>query len=331
MKDIEISIVVPIYNAQKYLADCVESLLTQTVADYEIILINDGSQDKSGELCEIYAHRHRNIKFYHQKNQGVSVARNFGMQMAKGRYLVFVDADDWVEPNYLQTLLQDMQLGGMVACKLAIDCEPTSQDSAKIRLTKSEAQISVFSYNGMQGFPCAKIFDKQVVQKNCILFEKDIAVCEDLLFVTQYINATSSNIIFSNATPYHYRTNLNGVINGRFQKTMFQKKYLTEYEALKRAELFIVCDKKVNEAFRLRKAKAAVTTLRVMVAHSHVDPVLKKELLSCARQYCIKYLTSNIGAKSSKISMVLCSVSPNLEYFVWRHTIGRRKRMSEKQ
>ena len=104
--DTLISIVVPVYGTEAYLPQCVESLLAQTHSHLELILIDDGSPDHCGTLCDRYGEQDRRILVIHQENQGVSAARNAGVKAAHGQYIAFVDSDDWVEPDYLVELLQ---------------------------------------------------------------------------------------------------------------------------------------------------------------------------------------------------------------------------------
>lgn len=100
----QFSIIIPVYNAEKFLEKCVDSILSQTVQDYEIILINDGSTDKTYDLCERYQAQYNKVKVIHKENAGVSLARQSGIDIAKGEYVLFVDADDWVEPTYLEII-----------------------------------------------------------------------------------------------------------------------------------------------------------------------------------------------------------------------------------
>lgn len=100
----EISVVVPVYNVEKYLSRCVDSILAQTFTDFELILIDDGSKDCSGEICDNYAKQHRNIRVIHQDNKGQAAARNLGVEIAKGEWIAFVDSDDLIHPQYLEIL-----------------------------------------------------------------------------------------------------------------------------------------------------------------------------------------------------------------------------------
>lgn len=99
-----ISVIVPVYNTVNYVRYCVESILSQTMKDFELILVDDGSSDGSEKICDEYSKNNLNVISLHQKNKGVSAARNLGIEMASGDYIVFVDSDDWVESDYLEIL-----------------------------------------------------------------------------------------------------------------------------------------------------------------------------------------------------------------------------------
>ena len=103
-----ISIVVPIYNVSEYLPECIESILNQTYSDIEVILVNDGSTDGSGAICEAYAKKDSRIKVITQKNCGLTVTRRNGVMSAEGRYIGFVDGDDWIEPDMYECLMDYM-------------------------------------------------------------------------------------------------------------------------------------------------------------------------------------------------------------------------------
>lgn len=106
------SIIVPVYKVEKYLERCVESIINQTFEDFELILIDDGSPDRCGAICDEYAAEDERIKVIHQKNQGVSVARNAGLDVATGDYICFVDSDDWIELDCLKTVYDKGIRGG---------------------------------------------------------------------------------------------------------------------------------------------------------------------------------------------------------------------------
>lgn len=105
----KISVIVPVYNSERYLSQCVESILSQTYSDFELLLINDGSKDKSESICDEFSKKDKRIRVFHQKNSGVSAARNKGINQAKGEYICFVDADDWVDQNIFEFLINTIE------------------------------------------------------------------------------------------------------------------------------------------------------------------------------------------------------------------------------
>lgn len=114
-----ISVIVPIYNVEPYLRRCVDSLLQQSYADFELILVDDGSPDNCSAICDEYAAADKRVKVIHKTNGGLSDARNAGLQVAQGEYIAFVDSDDWVTPNYLEQMLNTLIQTGAVICECA--------------------------------------------------------------------------------------------------------------------------------------------------------------------------------------------------------------------
>lgn len=102
----KISVIVPVYNTEKYLHRCIDSILSQTFTDFELLLIDDGSKDKSGAICDEYAEKDSRVKVFHKENGGVSSARNAGLDNMRGGYLTFIDSDDWVDSSYLEDLIE---------------------------------------------------------------------------------------------------------------------------------------------------------------------------------------------------------------------------------
>lgn len=152
-----ISVVIPVYNAQAFLCRCVESVLAQTDSDWELVLINDGSKDGSAELCNALAARDSRIKAYHQPNAGAAAARNHGAELARGEYLAFVDADDYLSPDYLSYLRHLLTLGSArISCcgnvwttnpSEAFEC--TAEETVQI-MDARQAGMSVIGPLGLQ-------------------------------------------------------------------------------------------------------------------------------------------------------------------------------------
>lgn len=149
-----ISVVVPVYKVEAYLNRCIDSILSQTYKNFELILINDGSPDNCPAICDAYASKHNCVKVIHKENKGVSAARNKGIEIAKGKYIAFVDSDDYIHPDYLSTLM--------------------------FMLNNSEAQLSMCAYK--------KVFDSE---KNEIKVSYNFKIISDLLAMDMLLNDQS--------------------------------------------------------------------------------------------------------------------------------------------
>lgn len=320
----KVSVIIPVYNAEKYLSDCLESILKQSLTEYEVILIDDGSTDHSGEICRQYAVQDSRVKFFRQMNAGVSAARNLGIQKAAGEYITFIDSDDWVEPEYLANMAALMKPNGFVAEHLVMDAAPAVHSSTMQAMTPAEAQESVFSHNGMGGFAWARMFDRATIQKHNIRYAEDIAICEDALFSIMYLSVAEGSIVLLNRAEYHYRTNNNGAVLGRYGHKPPRQKDFTEITALERAEQYLVDDKNVRKAWIQRRDKAAVATLRTMVSCDYADRQAMECLKKLIRKGCVRYLLGDSGNLSGKFSMLLSAISPELEWKVYRMRCAKR-------
>lgn len=139
----EVSIIVPVYNVERYLRRCVDSILTQKFRDYEVILVNDGSTDGGGMICDEYALQHSNVRVIHKPNGGLSSARNAGLEAADGEYIAFVDSDDYIHPEMIGTLyeLARVHSSDVVMCHY----KRTSEEQASYELNAAAAEISHYT------------------------------------------------------------------------------------------------------------------------------------------------------------------------------------------
>ena len=213
-----ITVIVPVYNVEKFLSQSIKSILGQTIADLQIILVDDGSTDCSGKICDKFAAQDSRISVIHQKNSGVSVARNAGLKEATGKFIVFADSDDIVPENAYETLLGQsegcqmvigqvrlmtelgdlLDLTGQFGCR-QIDCNEFLRDLFEERR---------FPY---LGYPIDKIFDRELIEQNNIRFDETIKLNEDRLFVLQYL-LHCKTIHCVDQVVYFYRQRSSGVI-----------------------------------------------------------------------------------------------------------------------
>ncbi len=214
----KVSIVVPVYNGEKYLRECLDSLVNQTLKELEIICVNDGSTDSSTQILKEYASKDSRIKVLNQKNHGVSAARNFGIENFSGEYLTFVDADDWIELNALEILYKTIEerKTEMLIFSFKNYFSPTDvvKDNRLLFADKIKGNDITFlnSYENIFNSPMGtwgKIYKAELIKKNKILFPLNIQCGEDRPF---YIKACicAKNIAVLDEPLYYYRRNISG-------------------------------------------------------------------------------------------------------------------------
>ena len=186
-----LSVIVPIYNAEKYLEKCIESICQQTYRDLDIILIDDGSQDQSGAICDQFKAIDGRIRVFHKENGGVSSARNRGLDVAQGEYITFIDSDDWINPDLLERLMAqigqaDMAVGGYTTVSKAGNVEQKYKDES---LTFPECVCSKFDElyaNNFFNTPIGKIYKRNILGTQ--RFDSSVALGEDFLFNLEYLS-----------------------------------------------------------------------------------------------------------------------------------------------
>ena len=211
----KVSVIVPVYNTENYINICIQSLLDQTLDSLEIILLDDGSSDQSGLICDQYALKHKNICVYHLENGGPSRARNIGIKKANGKYIGFVDSDDYVEKNMFFLLYEEAERkkSDIVMCSYAID---NGKSVYEIKMDyKSEynghAEIvdglcSAYStryHNGLYSV-CNKLFNYNFLKENRICFNEELIRSEDAWFVFESLKV-ADKVGFLNKSLYKYR------------------------------------------------------------------------------------------------------------------------------
>lgn len=221
-----ISVIVPIYNAQLYLATCIESILNQTFCDFELLLIDDGSTDESLSICNKYACDKR-VKIIPQRNQGVSIARNNGLQIANGKWIMFVDSDDYIEPDMLMAM-HNIAIENPYVDLIMCGYEVIVWKNDKINHIKSIFQQEHFfedqkslavcvlsQYIDLLSGPCCKLFRHNLIDKYHIRFPLDISYGEDTMFVYTYLHYINSAYNLAD-TYYHYNIRGHGSLVSKF-------------------------------------------------------------------------------------------------------------------
>lgn len=215
-----VSIVVPIYNSAKTLDRCINSLINQTYKNIEIILVNDGSEDDSLEICKKYEKNDDRIIIYDNENHGVSYTRNFGIQKAKGKYITFVDSDDYIEQNMIKDMLIkakkniDLVISGMIMR------DKFSRTIAIYKLKEKKYIFNKFMEVLNKDYqlisicgPCCKLYKTEIIKENNIYFRKDMCMGEDTMFNIEYLRKCKNIVSLENIYYNYMRENPNSLFS----------------------------------------------------------------------------------------------------------------------
>lgn len=207
-----ISVIVPVYNAEESIQRCLHSLTQQTYQNIEIVVVDDGSPDRSGDIAAQCAETDSRIVVIRQANGGASAARNTGIEAAKGEYLCFVDADDYVDDSYINNFAKgispevDMVFQGICELKgnRAFRLIPQARYYPKAAICEAIADINTLSYT-LFGYVCTKLYRREIIMRHHLRFRCDISLSEDRIFALQYLHEASAGIQLIAACAYYYR------------------------------------------------------------------------------------------------------------------------------
>lgn len=213
-----ISVIVPIFGIERYVGQCIESILNQTYRNLEIILVDDGSTDRCPEICDLYAGKDDRIKVIHKENGGLVSARKAGVEAANGDFVGYVDGDDWIEPTYYENMLNeildanaDMAVAGFSrdlfdnATKIYNNINSGTYEGKSLQfLKKNMMSYGAFYKNGISTYVWNKLFKRDIIKKYQVLVDNAITIGEDAAVVYPLITECE-RIVVSDNTDYHYR------------------------------------------------------------------------------------------------------------------------------
>lgn len=233
-----ISIIIPVYNSERFLRICLDSIIAQTYPNWECILVDDGSTDSSGAICEEYAAKDSRFRAIHRRNKGVSVARNAGIRESKGEWIYFCDSDDYVYPEALATLVKDSTNGVDLVCAGYIVVD----EKDEIQRTVPAHESEIISREEMlrrliwsteyiyQGYLWCKLFKADLIKRNGIQFERGIHFNEDRLFIARYLCRTGGRTWFSTQPVYKYVEKESGAMGSLLKN--YNPKFVTDLYAM---------------------------------------------------------------------------------------------------
>lgn len=215
-----VSIIVPVYKVEKYLDRCIQSVIRQTYKQWELILIDDGSPDKSGEICDVWAKKDDRIRVYHKENGGVSSARNLGLKQMKGDYLTFLDSDDWLDDTCLQTCLEVSLSNNLDV--LQFSWSNVKSDGTSIIHNRKETFVcdakEFAEFGELSVGMCGGFYNATIVRDNSICFDESMAYAEDQLFVFKCLNSSKKVKAIESPLYYYYQNSDSAIRNPNTEK-----------------------------------------------------------------------------------------------------------------
>ena len=216
MEQVKVSIIIPIYNAENYLNQCLNSLKKQTYKNIEVLMINDGSKDNSEKICKSFLNDNR-FKLINKKSTGVSASRNVGIKESTGKYIFFVDADDWCDDDLIKSCVNNFENYDMISFEY-FKCFLNKNIRMELNINNnSDIHKEILNSNHIGGYLWNKSFIASIIKNNNILFDETINYCEDLLFIKQYLKYVKT-VKYINKPLYYYRIRKNSVSYNFYNK-----------------------------------------------------------------------------------------------------------------
>lgn len=314
MKNNKLSIIIPVYNVEDYLPKCIESVINQTYPNIEIILVNDGSTDGSGIICEAYSKDNSKIQVIHKANGGLSSARNVGLDAVNGKYIAFVDSDDWLDVDMYKTLIELLEVNNadIAACgfkEVFSDKTISHSDTGMVTLLNREDAINslVSDENSVRFEVWNKVFKKELIGN---LRFKDRQIFEDVYF-DRNIFLKLSKVVYIDKPFYNYLKTRDGNTNSHFNEDKLKVfKEFDDFIADLRNNLLLESSKRF-EAFALDFSIGLFCDASRLGAPREIKDVIVK-------QHIIYHKETRNNSYVMKLKSNLFLVSPNLFFYLFK-------------
>lgn len=297
----KVSVIIPMYNSEKYINKCLESLLNQTYSNLEIIVVDDGSTDSSRTIVEKISKKNDKIKYYYKKNGGVSSARNFGLKKATGYFVGFVDSDDFVEKNMFEKMVECAlnDKTDLVVCNYFDNDKKYLIDSV---FDKKNTILNIIDGNEFKGFTPNKLYKMEIIIDNTIMFDEKISMCEDLLFNIEYCQFIKSSSYLKEKM-YHY------VVRNNSQSRSFNVGRLTVLDSYNKilSLKFILSNKLLYDRLINRKIRHIMSLYLSVINNKKMDKVSKYKYINKLKKEWIgnTFIKSNVYSMKEKVLYVI--------------------------
>lgn len=297
-----ISVIIPVYNVEKYLERCVNSVLSQSYKNIEVILVDDGSPDNSGKMCDEFAEKDSRIKVIHTHNGGLSYARNVGIKISTGNYICFVDSDDWIEPHILENshnrlINDDLDVVIWGFYKDFVDVQDSTNSFIKINIGdyycskyKNDNEI-LLNDNALAlvGYAWNKLYKRDLIVSNNLQFLESVSLVEDMLFNSEVLSK-SDKIAFIDDIGYHYVQRNRETLGAKFYPNYFDLKIKACDAVEKLLTVYNIEAVKISNVVMYRKFYGLVSSCRMVC--------LTKTLSSREKKSYMKKVCSSNNGKS---------------------------------
>ncbi len=310
----------PIYNMEAFLPQCLDSILTQTYPDFEMWLVDDGSTDGSGSICDAYAVKDGRVHVCHKENGGLSSARNYGIDHARGDFIIFPDPDDWVEPGYLEGLLAirekyhaDLSICGHYVIDYSRE-KVQNPAATETILDTGDALDALMHPSKFCGYAWNKLYDMNVIRAHDLRFDKTLGMVQDLHFAVRYF-LLCSRIAYDPEPLYHYRNG--GATDAGSPLTARKMSALKTYLGIAQIVRESPYPQLEKVAYR-SLFDIGLSNLYSYYYGKNRDPALLETLKDTLKTYQKYYYPNNVYSIRRRLAGRLALVSPRLYYTVLR-------------
>ena len=325
MEKVLVSIIVPVYNVEKYLDKCIESIVNQTYKNIELILVDDGSPDNCPKMCDEWSQKDNRVKVIHKENAGMSSARNVGIDNAQGEYLAFVDSDDWVDLNAFEVALKMISSDGYDLATFALLPEFDTETKQCISdydinvCNQKELFNLILDTDYVCGYACNKLFKRNIVGD--LRFDESLFVSEDLYFCTKYATKCK-RAVYTTAKFYHYRQR-NDSMTGEYKYNVRKLSVLTAYENI--MPIYKMYDSEDYYKLERNYLKIALNIKGRMILSKIKDDVVKNRLERIIKQYYPIVINNPNNSVSVKANIIVTRLFPGLLLRVKQLVLSKRR------
>lgn len=304
-----ISIVIPIYNVENYVEKCLNSVIRQTYNNIEIILIDDGSKDKSKEICDSYARKDKRINVIHKENRGVSSARNTGIEAAKGNYITFIDSDDYIDEDYIEKLygLCIKNNSDIVICGVKDeDCDGNivkQSKEIKVNLNKKDFLKELLNQQYFFTVCWAKFYKRDIIGN--IRFNENMKIAEDFDFLYRLLDNVHNVYVDTTEKMYHFLMR-----EGSATKSGFNADWQKEIELCQKIVDDVSSKWTDLEKYAIKRYFNAVMSCMIMVLKSNSEKNDIKYLREKLKKYKEKIKKNTLISKKQKIFFYIVMINP---------------------